>query len=135
MPKPATSTPRVAPTLISAPGRLRLSSGNHLYIECMATGADGPSASPSSTRAITMITSDEVAAIGTWTTDQAMAMTSISQRVWIRLARKPPATPPTANSQKTLPATPPNCTGVRPRSAIIGIATRPTTTLSTKFTN
>ncbi|MCY1206529.1 hypothetical protein D9M72_181020 [compost metagenome] len=61
-------------------------------------------------------------------------MQTSSREVGVRLARKPPSTPDTANSQKKLLPTRPNCAGVSPSSSIIGAASRPTTILSMALT-
>ena len=72
-------------------------------------------------------------ACGICSTAHMTPIASSSQRVWMRFDRKPTSTVDTANSQKKLPATTPNCAGDRFRSRISGTATMPSTILSRKL--
>ncbi|MCY1456172.1 hypothetical protein D9M71_733720 [compost metagenome] len=123
------------PECSMATGRLRLLSGNHLYRAWVATGEAGPSPMPSSTRQATMVHSEVANSIGSCTRAQNRPMPSNSVRVGLRLARKPPSTAESENSQCKAPPIRPNSAGLSCSSAIIGTATRPMTTLSRKFTN
>src|ERR1700737_485170 len=80
-----------------------------------------------------IVATDVEYAIGNWQIDQIKTMHKTSNLVSKRSARKPPATPPMANSQKKLLPTAPNSCGVSLNSSIIGTATRPSAILSMKL--
>src|ERR1700737_3203950 len=80
-----------------------------------------------------IVATDVEYAIGNWQIDQIKTMHKTSNLVSKRSARKPPATPPMANSQKKLLPIAPNSCGVSLNSSIIGTATRPSAILSMKL--
>jgi hypothetical protein len=71
--------------------------------------------------------------MGNCTSDHTIAITSSVWRVCTRLVMKPTITAERANRKKNDEPIKPNCSGFRFRSAMIGCAASPTTTLSAKF--
>jgi hypothetical protein len=71
--------------------------------------------------------------MGNCTNDQMMAITSSVWRVCTRLVMKPTTTAEIANKKKNDEPIRPNCSGESFRSAMIGWAASPTTTLSAKL--
>jgi hypothetical protein len=102
-------------------------------VKWTATGPAGPSPAPSRMRQTSSVWNVALIMIGNCTSDQMIAMPNSMWRVWTRLARKPPTTPATANRKKNEEPSNPNWSGVSFSSSMIGLAARPTTTLSAKL--
>src|ERR1700745_3857002 len=118
---------------MTAVGRVRFSSGNHLYAAWIPTEKAGPSPAPRRIRQTTSVASPTGKSIGNCTSDQERASPRISQRADTRFARNPTTTAEIENRKKKLDPSKPNSLGVRLRSLMIGAAASPTTVLSAKL--
>ncbi len=79
---------------------------------CSATEAAGPSPAPSTIRQIISVVTLTVLSIGNCASAQISASTSSTQRVAMRLTRKPTAMAEIENSRKKDEPSRPNCSGV-----------------------
>ena len=95
----ATMTPMAPPCTMTAVGNVRSSLGNHLYAECNATGAAGPSPAPSAILQATSVPNPAAPIMGNWVSAQTRPIATNTQRVCTRLTTKPVTTADNAKSR------------------------------------